>query len=121
APSGETITFRQDNNNEVFTFVEQPPQFPGGEDALARYLNKNIRYPEEAQKAKVSGTTFVQFIVEADGSIRDVKTVGAKKGYGLEDEAIRVVKAMPKWKPGEQNKQLVAVQFNLPIRFSLSN
>jgi TonB family protein len=120
--SGKTITFRpSDNNNEVFTFVEQPPQFPGGEEALARYLNKNIRYPQEAQKANVSGTTFVQFIVNTDGSIRDIKTVGAKKGYGLEDEAIRVVKAMPKWKPGEQNKQLVAVQFNLPIRFSLSN
>ncbi|WP_142686288.1 M56 family metallopeptidase [Chitinophaga polysaccharea] len=119
---GKTITFHPSSDNkEVFTFVEQPPQFPGGEEALARYLNKNIRYPEEAQKAKVDGTTFVQFIVDADGSIRDVKTVGAKKGYGLEDEAIRVVKAMPKWKPGEQNKQLVAVQFNLPIRFSISN
>lgn len=121
ASSGKTITFEPSDNNEVFTFVEQPPQFPGGEEALALYLNKNIRYPSEAQKANVSGTTFVQFIVDADGSIRDVKTVGAKKGYGLEDEAIRVVKAMPKWKPGEQNKQLVAVQYNLPIRFSLPN
>lgn len=121
ASSGKTITFEPSDNNEVFTFVEQPPQFPGGEEALALYLNKNIRYPSEAQKANVSGTTFVQFIVDADGSIRDVKTVGAKKGYGLEDEAIRVVKAMPKWKPGEQNKQLVAVQYNLPIRFSLTN
>lgn len=122
ANSGKTITFQpSDNNNEVFTFVEQPPQFPGGEEAMARYLNKNIRYPEEAQKAKMGGTTFVQFIVNADGTIRDVKTVGAKKGYGLEDEAIRVVKAMPKWKPGKQNEHLVAVQFNLPIRFSLPN
>lgn len=121
APSEKTITFQPSDNNEVFTFVEQPPQFPGGEEALARYLNKNIRYPEEAQKAKVSGTTFVQFIVEADGSIRDIKTIGTKKGYGLEDEAIRVVKTMPKWKPGKQNEHLVAVQFNLPIRFSLAN
>lgn len=121
-PAGQTVNFLPPaDNNEVFTFVEQPPQFPGGEEALARYLTKNLHYPEEAQKAKAGGTTFVQFIVDADGNIRDVKTVGAKKGYGLEDEAIRVVKAMPKWEPGVQNERQVAVQFNLPIRFSLQN
>ncbi len=116
-----TVNFPPPNDKEVFTFVEQPPKFPGGEDALGRYLIKNLHYPEEAQKAKVSGITFVQFIVNADGTIRDVNTVGAKKGYGLEDEAIRVVKAMPRWKPGVQNERQVAVQFNLPIRFSLQN
>ncbi|SKD05615.1 TonB family C-terminal domain-containing protein [Chitinophaga ginsengisegetis] len=122
-PGGQTVNFPppNNNNNEVFTFVEHPPKFPGGENALGLYLNKNIRYPEEAQKAKIGGTTFVQFVVDADGSIRDVKTIGAKKGYGLEDEAIRVVKAMPKWEPGVQNEHQVAVQFNLPIRFSLQN
>jgi TonB family protein len=121
-PDGQTVNFPPPNdNNEVFTFVEHPPKFPGGENALGLYLNKNIRYPEEAQKAKVGGTTFVQFVVDADGNIRDVKTIGAKKGYGLEDEAIRVVKAMPKWEPGVQNERQVAVQFNLPIRFSLQN
>ncbi|MEZ2445244.1 TonB family protein [Chitinophaga sp. RCC_12] len=116
-----TVNFPPPNDKEVFTFVEQPPKFPGGEDALGRYLSKNIRYPEQAQKANVSGTTFVQFIVNADGTIRDVTTIGAKKGYGLEDEAVRVVKAMPRWKPGMQNERQVAVQFNLPIRFSLQN
>lgn len=104
---------------EIFTFVEQPPTFPGGEEALAKYLSKNIRYPRVAQENGISGTVFVQFVVDSEGTIKDVKTVGAKKGGGLEEEAIRVVKGMPKWKPGKQNGRQVSVQFNLPIRFTL--
>lgn len=104
---------------EIFTFVEQPPTFPGGEDALAKYLNKNIRYPRVAQENGISGTVFVQFIVDSEGNIKDVKTVGAAKGGGLEEEAVRVVRTMPKWKPGKQNGRQVSVQFNLPIRFTL--
>jgi protein TonB len=104
---------------EIFTFVEQPPTFPGGEDALAKYLSKNIRYPRVAQENGISGTVFVQFVVDSEGTIKDVKTVGAAKGGGLEEEAVRVVKTMPKWKPGKQNGRQVSVQFNLPIRFTL--
>ncbi|NSL90579.1 M56 family metallopeptidase [Chitinophaga sp. Mgbs1] len=103
----------------IFTFVEQPPVFPGGEEALARYLSKNLQYPAAAVQQKAGGTVFVQFLVEADGAINAVTTVGAKKGMGLEDEAIRVVKAMPKWKPGKQNGREVTVQFNLPVRFQM--
>lgn len=104
---------------EIFTFVEQPPSFPGGEDALNKYLSKNIRYPHVAQENGISGTVFVQFVVDSDGNIKDVKTVGATKGGGLEEEATRVVKTMPKWKPGKQNGRFVSVQYNLPIRFTL--
>jgi len=104
---------------EIFTFVEQPPTFPGGEEALAKYLSKNIRYPRVAQENGISGTVFVQFVVDSEGNIKDVKTVGAAKGGGLEEEAVRVVKTMPKWKPGKQNGRQVSVQFNLPIRFTL--
>ncbi|NIG56813.1 energy transducer TonB [Chitinophaga sp. Cy-1792] len=104
---------------EIFTFVEQPPSFPGGEEALNKYLSKNIRYPRVAQENGISGTVFVQFVVDSEGNIKDVKTVGAAKGGGLEEEAIRVVKTMPKWKPGKQNGRQVSVQFNLPIRFTL--
>ena len=104
---------------EIFTFVEQPPTFPGGEEALAKYLSKNIRYPRVAQENGISGTVFVQFVVDSEGNIKDVKTVGAKKGGGLEEEAVRVVKTMPKWKAGKQNGRQVSVQFNLPIRFTL--
>ncbi|MEC5147173.1 TonB family protein [Chitinophaga sp. 212800010-3] len=104
---------------EIFTFVEQPPTFPGGEEALAKYLSKNIHYPRVAQENGISGTVFVQFVVDSEGNIKDVKTVGAAKGGGLEEEAVRVVRTMPKWKPGKQNGRQVSVQFNLPIRFTL--
>lgn len=104
---------------EIFTFVEQPPTFPGGDEALAKYLSNNIRYPHLATENGISGTVFVSFVVDSEGQIKDVKTVGAAKGGGLEDEAIRVVKKMPKWKPGKQNGRQVSVQFNLPIRFTL--
>ena len=104
---------------EIFTFVEQPPTFPGGEEALNKFLSNNIRYPHLATENGISGTVFVSFVVDSDGNIKDVKTVGAKKGGGLEEEAMRVVKKMPKWKPGKQNGRQVSVQFNLPIRFTL--
>lgn len=100
-------------------FVEIMPEFPGGEPALAKYLKNHMRYPTQAQDNDVQGTVFVQFVVNRDGSITDVKTVGAAKGAGLEEEAKRVVNAMPKWKPGRQNGQNVPVLFNLPIRFVL--
>lgn len=105
---------------QVFTFVEQPPAFPGGDKALAAYLSRNIRYPQQATEKGTKGTVFVSYIVTEDGSVTDVKTVGEKKGNGLEEEAIRVVKAMPKWIPGKQNGRYVSVQFNLPIRFMLT-
>jgi periplasmic protein TonB len=102
------------------SFVEIMPEFPGGEHALAKYLGNNIRYPHVAQENEIQGTVFIQFVVNRDGTISQVKTVGAAKGGGLEEEAIRVVSKMPKWKPGKQNGQYVAVYFNLPVRFSFS-
>lgn len=119
-PEKPAVNFQPSDNKEVFTFVEQPPQFPGGEAALAKYLSKNIRYPKAAQKAKTAGTVFVQFTVKSDGTITDAKTVGPERGNGLEEEAIQVVSNMPKWEPGVQNKRPVNVQFNLPIRFTLN-
>lgn len=104
---------------EIFTFVEQPPTFPGGDEALNKFLSNNIRYPHLATENGIQGTVFVSFVVDSEGNIKDVKTVGQAKGGGLEEEAIRVVKKMPKWKPGKQNGRQVSVQFNLPIRFTL--
>lgn len=105
--------------DKVFTVVEQMPSFPGGENALMKYLRDHIRYPAVARENGIQGMVTVQFIVGPDGTIRDVKAVGATKGGGLEEEAIRVVKGMPKWKPGRQNGRAVTVQFNLPIDFTL--
>ncbi|MBC9934818.1 energy transducer TonB [Chitinophaga qingshengii] len=107
--------------DEIRTFVEIMPEFPGGEEALMKYLSRNLNYPRMAQENGVAGTIFLQFVVSRDGSISEVKTVGAAKGAGLEEEAIRVVRKMPKWRPGKQNGQFVTVLFSLPISFRLDN
>lgn len=103
------------------SFVEIMPQFQGGEDAMNKWLNNNIRYPHAAEENGIEGTVFVKFVVGADGSITNVEIAGTNKvGGGCEDEAIRVIKKMPKWKPGRQNGQSVPVWFNLPIRFKIN-
>ena len=103
---------------EIFQVVEDQPEFPGGEKALFTYLSKSIKYPPMAKDAGVQGVVYVTFVVEPDGNITNVKVLRGI-GAGCDDEAVRVVKAMPKWKPGKQRGKSVRVQFNLPIRFTL--
>jgi len=103
----------------VFTFVEIMPSFPGGEAALAKFLRANMHYPQMAVENGVQGKVYVQFIVDQEGNITGIKTTGARIGAGLEEEALRVIKLMPKWNPGKQNGQAVNVQFNLPVGFHL--
>ncbi|WPQ64915.1 energy transducer TonB [Chitinophaga sancti] len=107
--------------DSVFYTVEIMPSFPGGEDALLRFLRDNVHYPRVAQENEIQGIVSVQFVVDKQGYISDVKTIGAVKGGGLEEESIRVVKKMPKWKAGRQNGEAVSVQFNLPVRYTLQN
>jgi periplasmic protein TonB len=102
----------------VFTIVEEMPAFPNGESALYKYLGDNIKYPEEAKELGIQGRVFVTFVVEVDGSITDIKVVRGIGG-GCDEEAMRVVKSMPKWTPGKQRGVPVRVQFNLPIKFTL--
>lgn len=83
-----------------------------------RYLSKNLRYNSTAIEFGISGRVFISFVVLADGSISEVKVLKGL-GYGLDEEAVRVVKAMPRWLPGTQNDRPVAVAYNLPIQFSL--
>ncbi len=104
-----------------FTIVDIMPEFPGGLDALGRYLQRNMRYPEAARENGIYGTVPVQFIVDKDGTIQDVKVLGVRKGGGLEEEAMRVVKGMPKWRPGRQGGRNVQVYFTIPIKFQLDN
>lgn len=102
-----------------FITVEIMPEFPGGEAALRKFLQDHIRYPVMAQDNGVSGMIFVRFVVGKDGRITEVETIGARKGAGLEEEAMRVVRKMPKWKPGRQNGENVPVYFNLPVNFRM--
>lgn len=108
----------EETSNEIFTWVEQQPVFPGGEEKLFEYLGKNIKYPPMARESGISGTVYVTFVVEGNGQITDVKKLRGIGG-GCDEEAIRVVKNMPPWTPGKMNGRPVRVQFNLPIKFTL--
>jgi protein TonB len=119
ADKGTGVVAAAPVTDRVFTYVQQMPSFPGGQAALMQYLRNHIRYPDIARENGIEGLITVEFIVGPDGTIRDVTTVGAKKGGGLEEEAIRVVSDMPKWTPGRQNGRAVTVQFMLPISFML--
>ena len=106
--------------DQIFTAVEQQAEFPGGQQALMKWLSNNIRYPESAQQNGVSGRVIVKFVVEKDGSINSATIVkGVDKD--LDNEALRVVKRMPKWQPGKNNGQAVRSYFTLPVTFKLQN
>lgn len=98
--------------------AQEMPEFPGGDAARYKFLKDHLRYPSEAKELRISGTVFLTFVVERDGSITDIKILRGVGG-GCEEEAIRVVKMMPRWNPGRQNGTPVRVQFNLPIKFTL--
>lgn len=102
---------------QIFTIAEEMPSFPGGDAALMKYLGKNTKYPAIAKDAGIQGTVYVTFVLNEDGSVTDVKVLRSIGG-GCDEEAIRVVKSMPKWQPGKQNGKNVKVQYNLPIRFT---
>ena len=105
-------------SNKVFDVVEEMPSFPGGQGALMSFLNSNIKYPVVAQENGVQGRVIVGFVVERDGSITDVKIMRSVDP-SLDREAQRVVKAMPKWKPGKQNGSAVRVKYTVPVVFRL--
>ena len=103
---------------EIFLSVETMPEFPGGVEELYRFLGKNMKYPAMAKDAGIKGRVYVNFVVYEDGSIKDVKLLRGIGG-GCDEEAIRVVKAMPKWSAGKQRGKAVRVSYNLPINFTL--
>ena len=105
------------SNQNVYDQVEQMPEFPGGMPAMIEFLQTNIKYPKDAIKQDVGGKVMVMFVVETDGSISNVR-VARKVFPSLDKEAVRVVKAMPKWKPGKEKGRPVRVNFTLPVVFS---
>ena len=103
------------------TVEENPdkwPDFPGGQKKLFKWLSANIKYPKEAQANKEQGRVIVRFIIDKDGKVTDAKVVRSISP-SLNKEALRLIEAMPRWKPGEKNGQPVAVPFTLPITFKL--
>ena len=107
-----------EKEEEIFQVVEAMPEFPGGPAELMKWLQKNIKYPSISQENGVQGRVIVQFVVNRDGSIVDPVVLRSVDPY-LDKEALRVVSAMPKWKPGEQRGKTVRVKFTLPIQFRL--
>jgi protein TonB len=110
----------EENPNQIFTAVEQAPTFPGGDGAFGKYLGKNIRYPAIARENNVQGRVVLTFVVERDGSLTDIKVLRSL-GSGTDEEAVRVLKASPKWKPGIQNGRPVRVQYSIPVNFTLAS
>nr|WP_321356734.1 energy transducer TonB [uncultured Draconibacterium sp.] len=104
--------------NVVFFIVEDMPEFPGGDEALRKYIANALTYPEVAQKKKIQGKVYVTFVVEKDGSVGDVK-IARGVDPSLDKEALRVVKDLPMWKPGKQRGEPVRVSYTVPINFAL--
>lgn len=103
---------------EIFQIVEEMPSPKGGMEALYTFLSENIRYPYLAMESGIQGRVYVTFVVEKDGSITDVKVVRGIGG-GCDEEAVRVVKALPKWNPGKQRGRPVRVLYSVPVNFTL--
>jgi periplasmic protein TonB len=104
---------------EIFTAVEQQAEFPGGMAAFGKFLSKNMKYPAAAQRANVQGKVYIQFVVNTDGSIQNVDVLKSV-GFGCDEEAVRVIKTVPRWTPGKQSGRAVRSRFTIPINFQLS-
>lgn len=116
--AGPVVTEEASDEGEIFQVVEEMPSFPGGEEALMNYLSKNIKYPSIALENNIQGRVMISFVVNKDGSIVEpqvIKPVDAS----LDKEALRVVKAMPKWKPGRQRGKAVRVKYTVPVLFRI--
>jgi len=119
-PGGTGLGEATGTGNEVFAIAEFNPEYPGGEAAFTKFLQKNIHYPQMARESDIHGIAYIQFIVERDGSLTDIKIV-RNPGGGTGEEAARVLRMSPHWKPGKQNGVAVRVQYTVPVNFTLSN
>lgn len=106
------------NDNDLFTVVEIMPSFPGGQPALERFLQENLRYPPAAYNNGIQGVVYARFVVNTDGSLGNPQILKGP-GSGLNEEVLRVIGIMPSWIPGKQDGKPVKVLINLPVKFKL--
>lgn len=104
--------------NKIWSSVESIPEFPGGTDAFYKFLSRNMRYPSDARRNHIEGRVIITFVVERNGTLHDVK-MSRGIGGGCDEEAVRVIKLSPRWKPGVQNGAPVRVRYSVPITFTL--
>jgi protein TonB len=109
----------EEEEEVIFVVVETMPEFPGGQQALFKFLSENVKYPVIAQENGIQGRVICQFVVNKDGSIVDVEVVRSGGDPSLDKEAVRVIKSMPKWKPGKQRGKAVRVKYTVPVNFKL--
>lgn len=109
----------EEEEQTIFMVVEESASFPGGIQEMTNFIKNNLKYPQQARETGTQGKVFVTFVVERDGSLTDVKVL-RDIGSGCGEEAVRVVKSMPKWKPAKQRGKPVRMQFNLPVAFTLA-
>jgi protein TonB len=107
------------DDDQIFEIVEQNAEFPGGPAAMAQFIQKNLKYPEIALENQIEGTVVVEFVVEKDGSISNIKVL-KDIGGGCGNEAMRIIKMMPKWTPGKQRDMAVRVKMRAPIKFKIN-
>jgi TonB family protein len=109
-----------EQEEQIFTAVEQQAEFPGGPRAFGQYLNSNLVYPSAAKNEKIGGKVYIQFVINTDGTIQDVQILKSV-GFGCDEEAIRLIKSVPRWIPGKQSGRAVRSRFTQPITFVISD
>ena len=114
--SANAYSQSDDSDNSVYAMVDERAQFPGGQNEMLKYLQENLQYPEAAKANNVHGRVFVKFIVERDGSLSDIKVMKGL-GNGCDEEAIRLIQSMPKWKPGKNKGKEVRTSMTVPVNF----
>lgn len=119
AGNGEGNGVKEDMGIHEVGDIQAYPEFEGGMKAWAKFIQRNLRYPNAAQEVDIQGKVFISFVIEKDGSVSNV-TVLKGIGYGCDEEAVRVISKSPKWKPGRQNDQNVRVRYNMPLSFTIS-
>ena len=109
----------EEEEEVIFVVVESMPEFPGGQQAMMKYIAENIKYPVIAQENGIQGRVICQFVVEKDGKVSDIQVVRSSGEASLDKEAQRVINSMPRWKPGKQRGKPVRVKYTLPVNFRL--
>ena len=109
---------QEEKEEEIFVFVEEMPEFPGGEKALLTFLSNSVKYPAIAQENGIQGKVYVSFIIDETGNVYNAQIIRGVD-VSLDNEALRVVRLMPKWKPGKQGNNAVKVRYSVPINFEL--
>jgi TonB family protein len=119
-----SLTYKDANGKIIYNKAEIDPSYAGGQEELMKYLKDNLKYPAEARKNGVEGTVFVDFVIDANGKVREVVAtdiVGEDVDLSLKEESVRVVASMPGWKAGIQHGKAVDVSFSIPITFEMVN